>query len=193
MGNTSQPRTVADPGPVAPRSPGAGTTPTSVRRNVQTIADLEAKSSAARRTLDRLSDRVSDFAGSPWFLLIHLLWFVAWTVANTLARKPVDPYPFTFLTFLVSLEAIFLTSFVLISQNHMEAQAHRRAALDLQIDLLAEQEMTSVLRTVTAIAAHLGLPSECSAEDMHELIEQTDIAAVARTVDRSSQPTPESS
>jgi uncharacterized membrane protein len=193
MGNTSQPPTVADPGPVGPRNPRTGTTPTSVRRNVQTIADLEAKSSAARRTLDRLSDRVSDFAGSPWFLLIHLLWFVAWTVANTLARKPVDPYPFTFLTFLVSLEAIFLTSFVLISQNHMEAQAHRRAALDLQIDLLAEQEMTSVLRTVTAIATHLGLPSECSAEDMHELIEQTDIAAVARTVDRSSQPTPESS
>ena len=193
MGNTSQPRTAADPGPVAPRGRGTGTTPTSVRRNVQTIADLEAKSSAQRRTLDRLSDRVSDFAGSPWFLLIHLLWFVAWTVANTLARKPVDPYPFTFLTFLVSLEAIFLTSFVLISQNHMEAQAHRRAALDLQIDLLAEQEMTSVLRTVTAIATHLGLPSECSAEDMHELIEQTDIAALARTVDRSSQPTPESS
>jgi uncharacterized membrane protein len=193
MGNTSQPRNAADPGPVALQSGATATTPTSVQRNVQTIADLEAKSSAERRPLDRLSDRVSEFAGSPWFLLIHLLWFVAWTVANTLARKPVDPYPFTFLTLLVSLEAIFLTSFVLISQNHMEALAHRRAALDLQIDLLAEQEMTSVLRTVTAIATHLGLSSECSGEDTHELTERTDIAAVARTVDRSSQPTPGSS
>jgi uncharacterized membrane protein len=193
MGNTSQPHTAADLGPEAPRGRGTAATPESVRRNVQTIADLEAKSSAERHPLDRLSDRVSDFAGSPSFLLIHLLWFVAWTAGNTLTRQPVDPYPFTFLTLLVSLEAIFLTSFVLISQNHMEAQAHRRAALDLQIDLLAEQEMTSVLRTVTAIATHLGLSSEFSAENMHELIEQTDIAAVARTVDHSSQPTPESS
>jgi len=193
MGNSSQPPSTAGLGPVAVQSRATATTPSPVQRNVRAIADLEAKSSADRRPLDRFSDRVSDFAGSPWFLLIHLLWFVAWTAANTFARRPVDPYPFTFLTLLVSLEAIFLTSFVLISQNHMEAQAHRRAALDLQIDLLAEQEMTSVLRTVTAIAAHLGLSSECSGEDTDELTEQTDIAAVARTVDHSSQPTEKSS
>ena len=111
----------------------------------------------AARALDRFSDRVSDFASSTAFLLIHVVWFGGWIAANAVARNALDPYPFTFLTFLVSLEAIFLTSFVLISQNHLEAQAHRRAALDLQINLLAEREMTSVLRMVSAIAAHLGL------------------------------------
>src|SRR5262245_6558723 len=104
-----------------------------VLRNVQMIAEMEAESSSKRSALDKLSDRVSAFAGSSSFLLIHLIWFVAWIVLNARRGDAMDPYPFAFLTFLVSLEAIFLTSFVLISQNHLEAQAHRRAALDLQI------------------------------------------------------------
>jgi uncharacterized membrane protein len=157
--------------------------PSPVLRNVQKIADLDAKSSAHRSALDRLSDRVSDFASSTSFLLIHVVWFAGWVALNTLAPNAVDPYPFTFLTFLVSLEAIFLTSFVLISQNHLEAQAHRRAALDLQINLLAEREMTSVLRTVSAIAAHLGLASECNDAELNELVEETDVEAVAKTVE----------
>jgi uncharacterized membrane protein len=93
-----------------------------------------------------------------------------------------DPYPFTFLTFLVSLEAIFLTSFVLISQNHLESQAHRRAALDLQINLLSEREMTSVLRKVAAIAVHLGIEDDDVDPELRELVEQTDVEAVAKTV-----------
>jgi uncharacterized membrane protein len=154
-----------------------------VLQNIQTIAELEAKTSSKRSGLDRLSDRVSDFAGSTSFLLIHVAWFSGWIVMNATARRPVDPYPFTFLTFLVSLEAIFLTSFVLISQNHLEAQARRRAALDLQINLLAEREMTTVLRRVAAIAAHFGVSDDGADEEMKELIEQTDVAAVAQTVE----------
>jgi len=150
---------------------------------VQTIADLEAKSSARRSALDRLSDRVSDFASSTSFLLIHVVWFAAWVTFNTMTPRAVDPYPFTFLTFLVSLEAIFLTSFVLISQNHLEGQAHRRAALDLQINLLAEREMTSVLRTVSAIATHLGLANECNDDELQELVETTDLESIANTVE----------
>src|SRR5262245_27427445 len=90
-------------------------TPSQVLENVQTIADLEAKSSAQRSALDRFSDRVSGFASSTSFLIIHVLWFAGWVGWNTVARKAIDPYPFTFLTLLTSLEAIFLTSFVLIS------------------------------------------------------------------------------
>jgi uncharacterized membrane protein len=76
-----------------------------------------------------------------------------------------------------------LTSFVLISQNHLEMQAHRRAALDLQINLLAEREMTSVLRTVSAIATHLGLADECDDDDLQELVAQTNVEAIAKTVE----------
>src|SRR4029453_18603422 len=164
-------------------SAAGGAPPLSVLRNVQTIADLEAKSDSDRGLLNRLSDRVSRFASSPPFLVLHLLWFAGWITWNRMVGTPLDPYPFTFLTFLVSLEAIFLTSFVLISQNHLEAQAHRRAALDLQINLLAEREMTSVLRMVSAIAAHLGLSDECDDDELKELIEKTDLGAIVKTVE----------
>jgi uncharacterized membrane protein len=157
--------------------------PSSVLRNVQTIAELEARKHANRSAVDRFSDRVSAFAGSAWFLLFHVVWFTGWLVINRLAATPFDPYPYTFLTFLVSLEAIFLTSFVLISQNHLEAQAYNRAALDLQINLLAEGEMTQLLRTVTGIADHLGLKELTEATDSRELASHTDIAALAAAVE----------
>jgi len=161
-----------------------GFAPSSVVRNVQTIAELEAESTAKRNRLDRLSDRVSDFASSPSFLVIHIVWFAGWVVVNAFVRKRLDPFPYTFLTFLVSLEAIFLTSFVLISQKHLERQAQRRAALDLQINLLAEQEMTTVLRTVSAIARHLDINDvPCSDEELNELAAQTDVAAIAKRVE----------
>jgi uncharacterized membrane protein len=81
-------------------------------------------------------------------------WFTGWLVINTghLFRfKPFDPYPFSFLTLVVSLEAIFLTVFVLMSQNRMARQADKRAHLDLQVDLLAEQELTVILYLLRAI------------------------------------------
>jgi uncharacterized membrane protein len=165
-------------------APPDGFAPSSVVRNVQTIAELEARSTAKRSSLDRLSDRVSDFASSPSFLVIHIVWFAGWVLINAFVRRPLDPYPYTFLTFLVSLEAIFLTSFVLISQKHLEGQAHRRAALDLQINLLAEQEMTTVLRTVSAIARHLKIAdAPGSDEEIKELAERTDVVAIANSVE----------
>jgi len=74
----------------------------------------------------RLSARVADFAGSAKFLFTHAAWFAGWVALNRFSAHPLDPYPF--LTFLVSLEAIFLSSFVLISQSHMERQVHPRAS-----------------------------------------------------------------
>jgi uncharacterized membrane protein len=93
-----------------------------------------------------------------------------------------DPYPFTFLTVLVSLELIFLTSFVLISQNHLRCRRIGLPRWTSKINLLAELKMMSVLRTVAAIAAHLGLADECADDDFPELIEQTDVEAIAKTV-----------
>jgi uncharacterized membrane protein len=184
--STRQPSTTT--GSQAPDgAPSARFAPSPVLRNVKTIAELEAQSNASRTALDRLSDRVSDFASSPSFLLIHIAWFAGWVFVNVFTSKPLDPYPFTFLTFLVSLEAIFLTSFVLISQKHLERQSHRRAALDLQINLLAEQEMTSVLRAVAAIAAHLGVSIVRDDEqELTQLTESTDVIAIAKSVEEGS-------
>ena len=105
-------------------------------------------------------------ASTPTFALGHLLFFAAWIATQTgfIPVLPIfDPFPFTFLTFVVSLEAIFLSIFVLISQGRMTLQAERRSHLDLQVNLLAEQESTNALRLLHAIAEHLNvadLPAE---------------------------------
>jgi uncharacterized membrane protein len=154
-----------------------------VLHDVKRIAKLEAERVGDVGALERLSQRISAFAGSPRFVLTHAAWFAAWIGWNTLASHRIDPYPFTFLTFLVSLEAIFLTSFVLISQNHLEQQAHRRAALDLQINLLAEKEMTRVLNGIIAIADRLGIAGVCDDPESRQMATDTNIEAIAAAVD----------
>jgi len=77
------------------------------------------------------------------FVYIHLIWFgtwIAWNVPWVPTAWQFDPYPFTFFTFVVPLEAIFLSTFILIRENHEELLARRRNHLDLQINLLSEQE-----------------------------------------------------
>ena len=153
-----------------------------VLENVETIAKLEADAASNQGPLHRVSSRISRFAGSVWFVVSHVIWFGGWVAANTFTAHPIDPYPFTFLTFLVSLEAIFLSSFVLISQNQMEQQAHRRAELDLQINLLAEKEMTKVLSGVMAIGAYLGIEGVCDDRESQEMATDTNVEAVAQAV-----------
>jgi uncharacterized membrane protein len=95
--------------------------------------------------------------------------------------RPIDPFPFSFLTLVVSLEAIFLTLFVLISQNNLTRQSERRAHLDLQINLLAEQESTKTVELLERIARqlHLPVPADCESE----LAAPTDIREVVSALD----------
>jgi uncharacterized membrane protein len=99
--------------------------------------------------------------------------------------RPFDPLPFSFLTLVVSLEAIFLTLLVLMSQNRMTKEADKRANLDLQINMLDEQETTMILRVVQKIAQHLGLQEEIN-EPMKELNEETDVNRVSQSLDEKS-------
>ena len=91
-----------------------------------------------------------------------------------------DPFPFSFLTMVVSLEAIFLAIFVLISQNRMARLADHRAHLDLQINLRAEQEITTTLKLVQEIRAHLGIASERLDVNIEHFLEPTNAAAIDR-------------
>ncbi len=92
----------------------------------------------------RVADAIAEFSGSIPFLLINLIVFMLWIAANTLGPKMVqfDPYPFQFLTMAVSLEAIFLSIFVLVSQNRQAAKDRVKADLDYQVDVKAEIEMS---------------------------------------------------
>ena len=96
-----------------------------------------------------------------------------------------DPFPYSFLTLIVSLEVIFLTLLVLMSQNRMTKEADKRAQLDLQINMLNEQETTMILGMVQKIAKHLGLEKEMN-EAAKELSEETDVNRVAKTLDERS-------
>jgi len=109
---------------------------------------------------ERIAGVVTRAAGTATFAIVHVIWFAGWIVINggfASQVKPFDPFPFSLLTMIVSLEAILLSIWILISQNQMSRQAERREYLDLQINLLAEQESTSTLRVVNRIAEHLGL------------------------------------
>ena len=85
------------------------------------------------------------------------MWFGSWIIFNDFTSLAFDPFPYTFLTLVVSLEAIFLSTFILISQNHDTQLSERRNHLDLQINLLAEQENTKMLELLQAIASKVGV------------------------------------
>ena len=130
-----------------------------VERNINTILELRQEVERSRCLQERVADAITAWSGSMLFVYVHVLWFGAWIVINLhLTRVPAfDPYPFGLLTMIVSLEAIFLATFVLISQNRQATIDAQRNDLDLQVDLLAEYEVTRVLALVDAIADHLGL------------------------------------
>jgi uncharacterized membrane protein len=155
-----------------------------LRKNIRAIADLEERVLHQRGAADRLSDAISRAMGSGPFALFHIIGFSAWFVLNTRLLpgiQPFDPYPFYLLTLVVALEAFFLTVFVLMSQNRMTRQAQKRAHLDLQVNMLAEQELTAILRMVHGLCEKHGV--EVHNERLDELIKETDVHKVAAALE----------
>jgi uncharacterized membrane protein len=154
-----------------------------VPKNVEQVAKLETQQVEARTLTERIAGAVTRAAGTATFALAHLAWFLAWIVLNSgLVRRVrlFDPFPFNLLTMIVSLEAIFLSIWILISQNQMSRQADRREHLDLQVNILAEQEATATLRIVRRMAEHLGL----DISDANVSLEQeTNVEHLAAAVD----------
>ena len=130
-----------------------------LERNIRTSVGLRLKQAEERGLQDRLADTVTAFAGSMPFVYVHLGWFAAWVLLNSgrLGVTAFDPFPYGLLTMVVSLEAIFLSALVMITQNRQSEEAERRADLDLQVGLLAEHELTRVLKMLDAIQKKLGV------------------------------------
>jgi uncharacterized membrane protein len=142
------------------------------QHNVQTVRALEEAAKAGQSTSERVADVIAGFCGRMEFVWLHVVWFGAWIVINGVPGFPhFDPFPFTFLTFCVSLEAIFLSTFILISQNHETRVSERRNHLDLQVNLLAEQENTLMLLMLKRIAEKVGARIE--EDETAEALEQT--------------------
>jgi uncharacterized membrane protein len=128
-----------------------------IAKNVETILGLEHAAKMNRTTSELIANAVARFCGSITFVWVNAAWFALWIFINTVPGiKHVDPFPFTLLTLMVSLEAIFLSTFILTSQNLETKLAERRNHLDLQINLLSEQENTQMLAILDAIAKKVG-------------------------------------
>jgi len=137
-----------------------------VERNIRTIIQLRLKAARERSLQDRIADAITSYSGRMVFVYGHIIWFGLWILLNTghLGVPPFDPFPYGLLTMVVSLEAIFLSTFVLISQNRLSEEVEHRANLGLQIGLLTEHELTRMLQMLDAIQGKLGLKNDADSE-----------------------------
>lgn len=143
----------------SPNRPGNARLAEIVECNIETLVTLKRRRSQHRTLEGRVADGITGFSGSMLFVYIHVGLFGLWMVCgNGLFGMPkFDPYPYQLLPMAVSLEAIFLSTFVLVSQNRMAIEADQRADLDLHVDLLTEHEITRALKMLDAIQEKLGI------------------------------------
>jgi len=158
-----------------------------VAENIARISQLEG---AARRQLtrtERVSKAITDFAGSMKFVALHIAGFGGWTLWNGTAPEGLrfDPYPFGLMTMIVSLEGVFLATFVLITQNRMMSQTDRRDHLGLQVNMLTEQELTIVLRMLRQLCERAGIQPESEHQRrVEDLMQETNVYDVMQRIDR---------
>jgi uncharacterized membrane protein len=156
-----------------------------VESNIHSVAGLERAFEQRRRRTDRAADAVGGFTGSIAFVVVHLLWFTAWFLINTGAIphvKRFDPFPFILLSMIVSVEAVLLSTFVLMKQNRMQQKTDIRDHLNLQIDLLAEKEVTKSLQLLRAIAEKVGVDERGDTE-LEEMANTTSVDLLAERIE----------
>jgi uncharacterized membrane protein len=165
--------------------------PAALDENVEVIKSWEQEVLLARSRSEQVADWIANTAVSGPVLLLHVLSFAFWIAANVgliPGIDPFDPFPFPLLTVALSLEAIFLTLFVLASQSRLTRQHEKRSHLNLQIDLLAEREMTAVLRLLQDIGRHLNVSTSVTPDQLRDLAKQTDVRGLTHKMDEIAEP-----
>jgi uncharacterized membrane protein len=149
-------------------------------KNIETILKLEKEDERQLSPFHRLSHTVGGFVGTVSFVAVQCIAVAVWVGLNLrfFHHPPFDPFPFPLLSIVLALEAVLLTSFVLVRQNTMDRQSERRNHLDLQINLLAEKEATTILNLLREIADHLDLESTRDTEQ-EELAKETTVENIA--------------
>ena len=161
-------------GPNPPRHP--------TEYNIEAIAQLEEEALDRRTAAEHASDAIVKAIGSAPFLLLHVVLVGIWSTVNLNlipGVKAFDPFPFGILALLLAAESVFLTIFVLISQNRMAREAERRSHLDLQVGMLAEQELTVVLQMLQKLCEHAGVDVKSSTQKVQGFSETTDVQKLA--------------
>src|ERR1022692_1349337 len=150
--------------------------------NIDAIAKLEHEALDRRTPTERVSDVITKLVCNIGFLLAHLLLIFGWSLVNLRVipgLKVFDPFPFGVLALVVSSEGVFLTIFVLISQSRMSRQSERRAHLDLQVGMLAEQELTTILQMLQKLCQHIGVNVDSSKQEVQSFSNTTDVHKLA--------------
>jgi uncharacterized membrane protein len=158
--------------------PGRQTT----EKNIESILKLEKDDERELSAFHRVSHMVGWFVGTIYFVLVQCVFVVLWIALNTRLlgnSHAFDPHPFPLLSTVLAMEAVLLTSFVLIRQNAIDLRSERRNHLDLQINLLAEKEATSIIKILHEIAGHLKIDVSADAE-REELAKDTAVESIAR-------------
>ena len=150
--------------------------------NIEAIARLEHDALGRRTPTERVSDLMTKLVGNLGFLLAHLILICSWSVLNLHVipgLKAFDPFPFGILALVVSSESVFLTIFVLISQSRMARQSERRSHLDLQVGMLSEQELTTILQMLQKLCQHVGVNVDSSKQEVQSFSKTTDVHQLA--------------
>ena len=150
--------------------------------NIDAIAKLEHDAVNRRTLTERASDVIMKVVGNMGFLLAQLILISAWSLANLHVIpgiKAFDPFPFGVLALVVSTESVFLTTFVLISQSRMARQSERRSHLDLQVGMLSEQELTTILQMLQKLCQHMGVNVDSSKQEVQSFSKTTDVHKLA--------------
>jgi uncharacterized membrane protein len=162
---------------------------------VDEILELEQRDDVSMTRSDHMADAMTAFSGSMIYVAIHAVWFVVWIAINLriFGMPAFDPYPFGLLTMIVSLEAIFLATFVLISQNRQAVKADRRAKVDLQVNMIAEREITKLVEMVAELHDELLGRSKKQDLEIDQMRQPTHVGDLADAVDKAEQePDPKS-
>jgi uncharacterized membrane protein len=163
-----------------PLSRQAAANPT--QYNIDAIAKLENDALNRRTPTERVSDIITKIVGNVGFLLAQLILISGWSLVNLHlipVVKAFDPFPFGVLALIVSSESVFLTIFVLISQSRMARQSERRSHLDLQVGMLSEQELTTILQMLQKLCQHMGVNVDSSRQEVRSFSKTTDVHKLA--------------
>lgn len=162
-----------------------------VGRNVGAVQEIEEASYQRRSSGQVVSDAIAGFCGSTTFIWVHCVLFGGWLSFNSFEIVPqiyrFDPPPFPILKLVVSLEAIFLSTFILISQNRQKVLDEERSHLSLQINLIAEEQTSHILSMLSRVENHLGIETETSNEEteIEALTEKTDVKQIIEHIGES--------
>jgi uncharacterized membrane protein len=150
--------------------------------NIDAIAKLEHEAFNRRSPTERVSDVITKVVCNVGFLVAQLILISGWSLVNLHVIpgvKAFDPFPFGILALVVSCESVFLTIFVLISQSRMARQSERRSHLDLQVGMLSEQELTTILQMLQRLCQHMGVNVDSSKLEVQSFSQTTDVHKLA--------------